>query len=109
MVLRRSVSQSAAPGDGSHGFVEVTTEENPLDRCSAAEVLAFLGVPLASDPDRHHCLAKLQGDKPLALTDRMSRHVQTLFHAALRQQLQGPPCAGLAQHALSRNRDRYSA
>src|ERR1700753_1894971 len=35
--------------------------------------------------------------------------VQALFDAALGQQLQGPPCAGVAQHPLSRDRDRYFA
>src|SRR3984885_15889974 len=36
-------------------------------------------------------------------------NVSSLFHAALGQQLQGPPGAGSAQRTLSRDRDRYSA
>src|SRR6202047_591545 len=36
-------------------------------------------------------------------------NVQALFNAAFRQQLQGPPCAGAAECALSRDRDRHSA
>src|SRR5207342_2793638 len=35
--------------------------------------------------------------------------VQALLDATLRQQLQGPPCAGAVECALSRNRDRHPA
>src|SRR5207253_2528612 len=35
--------------------------------------------------------------------------VQALFDAALRQQLQGPPCAGIAQCAVLRDRSRHPA
>src|ERR1700719_1352687 len=42
------------------------------------------------------------------LTDRTEPNVQALFDAALRQQLQGPPCAGAVERALSRHRDRHS-
>src|SRR6266516_7341940 len=38
-----------------------------------------------------------------------SRNVLALFDAALRQQLQGPPCAGTAECTLSRDRDRHIA
>src|ERR1700716_1674314 len=77
------------------------------------EPLKFLG--LATLRYRHHCLAALPSDKILLIAHSVShrsnetQNVQALFDAALRQQLQGSPCAGAAQRALSRDRDRHSA
>ena len=46
---------------------------------------------------------------PPTRSNESPHDVQALFDAALRQQLQGPPCAGVAQCAVSRDRGRHPA
>ena len=84
--------------------------------CGRVFRLFLLRGPLRAS-HRHHCLAVLRDDKrsrgPFSTHDlhhtAHGPNVQALLDAAFRQQLQGPPCAGAAECALSCDRDRYSA
>ena len=86
----------------------------PRPRCGAVANFDFFHCGSCGAPHRHHCLAALRdGNGPAhrtaSNTVKEPINVQTLFDAALRQQLQGPPCAGAAQCALSCDRDRHPA
>ena len=86
-----------------------------LLRCSAVAVFNLFHVTiLAVHALRHHCLAALWGNMAIPSVRRVRRfgdqaNVQTLFDAALRQQLQGSPCARAVERTLSSGRGGYFA
>ena len=102
----------------ARGHVIPAPWHDMLRACSAVEVFDFFhSAGLATHSYRHHCLAALRREsfpqfahrvRPSIRPSEPNDDVQALFDAALRQQLQGPPCAGAAQRAVSGDRSRHS-